>query len=87
MNLLCSLHVALILSLICILQVLIGPKVLRSLSGDPGDLILFALHSSPFFKFCFLLLFYFLALPCDMWDLSSPPRDQTCAPFTGSMES
>ena len=86
MNLLCSLHYVLILSLTCILKVLIGLKVLRSLSWDPGDLISFALLSS-FFKILILLLLYFLAVPCDMWDLSSPIRDQTHAPFTGSVES
>ena len=62
MNLLCCLHYALILSLTCILKVFTGPKVLRSLSGDPGDLILFALHSSPlFFNFIF---YYYCIFGC-----------------------
>ena len=33
------------------------------------------------FGFCFVL---FLATPCSMWDLSSPIRDLTHAPFSGS---
>ena len=32
-------------------------------------------------------LFYVFAMPCGMWDLSSPPRDQTCTPCTESVES
>ena len=35
----------------------------------------------------FFFNFYFLAVPCGMWDLSYPTRDQTCAPCIGSMES
>ena len=31
-------------------------------------------------------IFFFLALLCSMWDLSSPTRDQTCAPCSGSVE-
>ena len=31
--------------------------------------------------------FFFLAAPCSMWDLSSPTRDQTPAPCSGSVES
>ena len=30
---------------------------------------------------------YFLAAPCSVWDLSSPTRNQTQAPCTGSTES
>ena len=38
--------------------------------------------------FILLLLFgFFLAMPCGMWDLSSPTRDQTCVLCRGSMES
>lgn len=59
MNLLCSLHDALILSLICILKVLIGPKVPDLCLGTLGDLILFALHSSPFFKILFFIILFF----------------------------
>ena len=32
-------------------------------------------------------LFCLFAKPCDRRDLSSPTRDQTCAPCNGSMES
>ena len=31
--------------------------------------------------------FLFLAAPCSMWDLSSPTRDRTHVPYSGSMES
>ena len=31
--------------------------------------------------------FFFLALPCGMWDLSSLTRDRTCAPYNGGMKS
>ena len=31
--------------------------------------------------------FVFLAIPCGMWSLSSPTRDQTRSPFIGNMES
>ena len=41
--------------------------------------------TSFFLKECFIYLF--LATPHDMWDLSSPARDQTHAPCNGSMES
>ena len=34
---------------------------------------------------CFL--FFFLAAPCGLRDLSSPTRDQTHAPYSGSTES
>ena len=37
------------------------------------------------FLFCFDL--GFLAAPCGMWDLSSPTRDGTRAPCSGSVES
>ena len=30
---------------------------------------------------------FFLAVPCYLWNLSSPTRDQTQAPWSGSMES
>ena len=32
-------------------------------------------------------LFFFFAMLCVMWDLSSPTRDQTCAPCIGRVES
>ena len=35
-----------------------------------------------FFGHCWLFL-----VPCSMWDLSSPSRDRTCAPCSGSSES
>ena len=35
----------------------------------------------------FLSLIFFLATSCSMWDLSSLPRDQSCAPCIGSAES
>ena len=41
------------------------------------------LFSPPLFFF----LFFFLATPCGMWDLSSPTRYQTRAPCSGSAES
>ena len=34
-----------------------------------------------------LFLFIYLAMPCGMWDLSSPSKDGTRAPFGGSVES
>ena len=37
-----------------------------------------------YFYYCFLI---FLATPCGIWDLSSPTRDRTCAPCSGSVES
>ena len=33
----------------------------------------------------FGFFFFFLAMPCSMWDLSSPTRDQTHAPCIGSV--
>ena len=30
--------------------------------------------------------FFFLAVPCGMWDLSSLTRDETQAPCSGSVE-
>ena len=35
----------------------------------------------------FFFFFKCLASPCGTWDLSSPNRDQTCAPYIGSVES
>ena len=34
-----------------------------------------------------LSFFLFVCLPCGMWDLSSPTRDQTQAPCIASVES
>ena len=34
-----------------------------------------------------LVLFFFLATPLSMWDLSFLNRDQTLAPYTGNVES
>lgn len=34
-----------------------------------------------------LVYFWGRAIPCDMQDLSSPPRDRTRTPCTGSVES
>lgn len=51
--------------------------------------LLFALsilYSSSFFS-VILFIFIFLAVPSNMWDLSPSTRDQTHAPFIGSMES
>ena len=36
---------------------------------------------------CFVLVFFVLAAPHGMWDLSSPTRDRTRAPCIGSVES
>ena len=41
-----------------------------------------ATHSS----FYLFKTIYFLAVPHGMWDLSSPIRDRTCAPCSGSAE-
>ena len=38
------------------------------------------------FIYLFIYLFI-LAMPQDMWDLSSPTRDQTCAPRIRNAES
>ena len=35
----------------------------------------------------FYSFFFFLAVPCVMWDLNCPTRDPTLIPSTGSMES
>ena len=50
----------------------------RNWTGVPTLIILF-------FKFIFV--YFFLAAPCSMRDLSSPARDQTCAPCSGSSDS
>ena len=34
-----------------------------------------------------IVFFFFLAVPCVMWDLNCPTRDPTLIPSTGSMES
>ena len=39
------------------------------------------------FSVCICAYFFFLAMPHGMWDLSSPTRDRTCAPCSGSMKS
>ena len=33
-----------------------------------------------------ILFFFFFAISCSVPDLTSLPKDQTCAPCTGSME-
>ena len=40
-----------------------------------------------YFKAIFIFIYLFLATLCNMLDLSSPTRDQTCPTFTGSTES
>ena len=46
------------------------------------------LTSFKFFSFCFLLSHYFsfLAAPHHMQNLSSPTKNRTCAPYSGSVE-
>ena len=39
------------------------------------------------YSLCEFFFFFFLAALCSMRDLSSPTRDQTCAPCSGSTES
>ena len=62
-----------------------GGRKLRSLRGQSiKDAWLQCWPSgSAFFSF----LFFFPAAPCGFRDLSSPTRDQTCAPCSGSAES
>ena len=48
---------------------------------------LFYLQTSRSCPLLSLFFFFFLAVPCGMWDLSSLTRDQTCAPCMGSVES
>ena len=53
------------------------------------EICLYFLVSS-FFSSAFIFSFLFVcfsAIPPGMWDLSSPTRDKTCAPYTGSVES
>ena len=38
-------------------------------------------------NFFTLIFFFFLAVPHSVWDLSSPTKDQTHAPFSGSTKS
>ena len=40
-----------------------------------------------FFLFKFTIIFNFLAMLCNMWDLNSPTRDGTHAPCIGSIKS
>ena len=35
----------------------------------------------------YVCFFFFLAMPCGIWDLSSPTRDLTPVPCSGSTES
>ena len=58
-----------------------------SLSFSSKYFIIFVLK---IYLYCFfgkLFCFYFLAAPCSIWDLSSPTRDRTLTPCTGSAES
>ena len=49
---------------------------------------MFMYYSWPAFLFFLTMsFFFFLAMLCGMQDLSSPNRDQTCAPRSGSKES
>ena len=42
---------------------------------------------SKIFFFVIVIVWGFLAVICSMWDLSSPARDRTRAPCSGSVES
>ena len=44
-------------------------------------------HQSFIYFFVWFLGFFFFSMTHGMWDLSSPTRDQTCAPCNGTVES
>ena len=47
-------------------------------------IVIFNIVFQPFYNFYFFNNFYFFGHTMCMWDLSSPIRDQTCTPCTGS---
>ena len=95
-------HQHLVFSLYFILVVLIGHAVIShhhfslyfSMANDVIHFFmqLSAIHISSlvkclFVSFAYFLSFFFLAAQCSMQDPSSPTRDQTCVPCSGSTES
>ena len=67
----------------CILDILKTVKCWLYQEPWPSDGICSSLH----FKLKFFKKFYFLVIPCGMWDPSSPTRDRTYAPCGVSLES
>ncbi|XP_054942431.1 small ubiquitin-related modifier 3 isoform X1 [Physeter macrocephalus] len=51
-------------------------------TGPPGNT-----HLTFYFLYLSKKFFFFLAVLCGMWGLSSPTRDRTCDPCSGSVES
>ena len=50
------------------------------------DIVIFFLMETFYFYFLAFIFFYFLAVRCGMQDVSSLIRDQTRAPYSGSVE-
>ena len=62
----------------------------------PWRIMMLIIFSHAYWPFVYLLWknacedplpFFFLAVPCSMWDLSSTTRDRICTPCIGSVES